>query len=187
MSTMLRIGLAIARPSTYSLKLSTPALNSTFKARTFVTFRPNVLQAIYKRQASSGFSSNFFKSSRSFMTDSSPVVARPTQSEAWKRYAITFVSSTFGHSWNAGIDLRIRAPSQEQSLSSTAFSTARLETRCLPPNGRICMTASSTLGAALFSPPSPLGPCSALVWHSVSCLRIHGWFSVLVWLDQLVL
>nr|AFH75402.1 bax inhibitor [Polyporus umbellatus] len=37
----------------------------------------------------SPFSSNFSRQSRTFLTDAKPVVYRPTQSEAWKRYGLT--------------------------------------------------------------------------------------------------
>jgi hypothetical protein len=36
-------------------------------------------------------SSFWSKCSRTFMTDSSAVIARPTQAEAWKKYAVTAV------------------------------------------------------------------------------------------------
>ena len=62
--------------------------------RSFSSARPNVLAAVQKRAAFP--SAFFFKQSRTFLTDSAPVVARPTQQEAWKRYGITAVSLSAG-------------------------------------------------------------------------------------------
>ncbi|KZT02501.1 Bax inhibitor family protein [Laetiporus sulphureus 93-53] len=59
--------------------------------RSFSSLRPNVFATLQKR--SSGLRSPFFSNhSRTLLTDASPVVARPSQSEAWKRYGITAVT-----------------------------------------------------------------------------------------------
>ncbi|KAH9835895.1 Bax inhibitor family protein [Rhodofomes roseus] len=55
--------------------------------RSFSNARPNVLAAVQKRATLP--SASFVRQSRSFLTDSAPVVTRPTQQEAWKRYGIT--------------------------------------------------------------------------------------------------
>lgn len=47
---------------------------------------PNVLKGRW-----TGLSAQFRRSSRMFMTDSAPVVSRPSQQEAWKRFGITAV------------------------------------------------------------------------------------------------
>ncbi|GJE85861.1 Bax inhibitor family protein [Phanerochaete sordida] len=54
--------------------------------RTFTTLRQSLARPSPK--VSSNFFSSF-KSSRTFMTDSAPVVTRPNQTEGWKRFAIT--------------------------------------------------------------------------------------------------
>ncbi|KAI0727846.1 Bax inhibitor family protein [Fomitopsis betulina] len=55
--------------------------------RSFSSARPNVLAAVQKRAATP--SAFLFKQSRTFLTDSASVVARPTQQQAWVRYGIT--------------------------------------------------------------------------------------------------
>lgn len=57
--------------------------------RSFSSARPNVLAAVQKRAATP--SAFLFKQSRTFLTDSASVVARPTQQQAWVRYGITAV------------------------------------------------------------------------------------------------
>ena len=87
-TTMLRPGLLLLlRP------VSKSAVQTTrpFSTRPFSSFRPNVLQALGKR--SSFTSGNFFRPGRTLLTDSTSVVARPSKSEAWKKYAVTAVSS----------------------------------------------------------------------------------------------
>ncbi|KAI0094196.1 bax inhibitor [Irpex rosettiformis] len=58
-----------------------------FQVRNFTlnSSRPNVLQTLRKQTTSH----NFFNSTRTFISDSSPVVSRPTQQEGWKRFAIS--------------------------------------------------------------------------------------------------
>ena len=77
------------RPLTSPLVLQAARHPQGVAFRSFSSSRPNVLAAVQKRATfPSGF---FFKQSRTFLTDSAPVVARPTQQEAWKRYGITAV------------------------------------------------------------------------------------------------
>ncbi|TBU49863.1 Bax inhibitor family protein [Dichomitus squalens] len=54
--------------------------------RFYSVFRPNVLSSLKRSPLSP---SPFARQSRNFLTDAKPVVYRPTQSEAWRRYAIT--------------------------------------------------------------------------------------------------
>ncbi|KAJ3489591.1 hypothetical protein NLI96_g2006 [Meripilus lineatus] len=74
----------------YLRPLSKAAFSSArpiYPTRAFSNFRPNVLQTLHKR--SPNFSATFFTPTRTLLTDSTPVVARPSQSEAWKKYAVT--------------------------------------------------------------------------------------------------
>ena len=91
---MLRIGLVNLRPITITVARSPQVFRPSLNARTFTTFRSNVLEALGKRSNGyTKFSSTFFQSAkRGFMTDGKTIAARPPQTEAWKRYAITFVS-----------------------------------------------------------------------------------------------
>lgn len=58
--------------------------------RTFSSLRPSLLKTTQK--SSQSFLAAF-KSSRTFMSDSSPVISRPDQGASWKRFAITAVRS----------------------------------------------------------------------------------------------
>ncbi|KAI0347694.1 bax inhibitor [Trametopsis cervina] len=84
---MLRINLLSLRPLTQASSRSLKHPSLTFSVRNFTVnaSRPNVLQTL--RQQSAPL--KFFNPSRTFITDSAPVVARPTQQEGWKRFAIT--------------------------------------------------------------------------------------------------
>jgi len=86
---MFRAGIISSiRPLTSPLVVQAARRPQVFPLRSFSQLRPNVLDNLQKRP--SGFRTTlFFNSSRTFLTDSTPVVARPTQSEAWKRYGIT--------------------------------------------------------------------------------------------------
>lgn len=88
--------IPLLRPSIL-LTLRLPVVSSlrqplASSARSFSSFRTSssVLSTLHK-QTSKPFSSTFFRSSRTLLTDSAPVVARPSPSEAWRRYAITAV------------------------------------------------------------------------------------------------
>ncbi|PCH34027.1 hypothetical protein WOLCODRAFT_63835 [Wolfiporia cocos MD-104 SS10] len=91
---MFRVGsLPSLRPVTSPLVARAVQQPHAAALRSFSNARPNVLSAL--REHSQGIKPFVFtKQSRTFLTDSAPVVARPTQSEAWKRYAITAVSGT---------------------------------------------------------------------------------------------
>ncbi|TFY70896.1 hypothetical protein EVG20_g2101 [Dentipellis fragilis] len=84
---MLRVGIfaavrPLARPGIARAGQQLPTM------RFFGTSsRPNVLESLRNAKKQGGFSSNFFKSSRSVYNEAA--VSRPTQQEAWKRYAIT--------------------------------------------------------------------------------------------------
>ncbi|KAI0639522.1 Bax inhibitor family protein [Trametes polyzona] len=54
--------------------------------RLYSSLRPNVLSSLKRSPLSPSF---FTKQSRTFITDAKPVVYKPTQAEAWKRFAIT--------------------------------------------------------------------------------------------------
>ncbi|CAL1693990.1 unnamed protein product [Somion occarium] len=89
--------IPLLRPSIL-LTLRLPVVSSlrqplASSARSFSSFRTSssVLSTLHK-QTSKPFSSTFFRSSRTLLTDSAPVVARPSPSEAWRRYAITAVT-----------------------------------------------------------------------------------------------
>ncbi|KAI0073702.1 hypothetical protein K474DRAFT_1692543 [Panus rudis PR-1116 ss-1] len=70
----------LRQPVTFSAARNAPLA----QARLFSSFRPSGSSS-----TSSPLAWNFFRSSRTIFTDSAPVVARPSQSEAWKRFAIT--------------------------------------------------------------------------------------------------
>ncbi|KAH9950913.1 Bax inhibitor family protein [Amylocystis lapponica] len=87
---MFRVGVVSLRP------LASPAFAQAarrplpYAFRSFSNLRPNVLSVVQKR---SPLSPSFFSNpSRTFLTDGSAVVSRPSQSEAWKRYGITAVT-----------------------------------------------------------------------------------------------
>jgi len=86
---MLRLTVLAARPLG---KSATVTLRPV--ARNFSSFGSKTTTNAFK-DASIGSrappSSFWSKCSRTFMTDSSAVTARPTQSEAWKKYAVTVV------------------------------------------------------------------------------------------------
>ncbi len=77
--------LLIARPLSNSSRLSARQLPFS-TTRAFGTAKTGLFSPKSPR-----LTSNFFKSSRTIFTKSTPVIARPTQSEAWRRYAITAV------------------------------------------------------------------------------------------------
>jgi hypothetical protein len=82
---MLRLTLSsLSRPlAGPRVTLGTPGLS-----RNFSSLR-STFNSVPKRPTSS---SNFWsRCSRTFMTDSAAVVARPTQQEAWRKYGITAV------------------------------------------------------------------------------------------------
>ena len=89
--TMLRFTVLAARP--LGLGKST-AVTLRPVARNFGSFGPKTTTnhfsaASNRSRVSPSFWSKF---SRTFMTDSAAVATRPTQAEAWKRYAVTAVS-----------------------------------------------------------------------------------------------
>ncbi|KAI0784997.1 inhibitor of apoptosis-promoting Bax1-domain-containing protein [Abortiporus biennis] len=78
---MLRSGVfVLLRP------LSKTSAQPFSPVRQFSSLRSNVLTSL-RQSPKSQFSSKFFNPSRTLFTE--PVVARPTQSEAWKRYALS--------------------------------------------------------------------------------------------------
>ena len=90
-STMLRLTILAARPLGLS---KSAAVTLRPVARNFSSFgsktTTNYFNAASNRSRASP-SSFWSKCSRTFMTDSSAVTARPTQAEAWKKYAVTAV------------------------------------------------------------------------------------------------
>ena len=87
-----------------------PTVNTTFRLCGLHTSSSSASNTIFRRSGllfgsvkgfeaapkSKLFNQNFFSSSfrRSFVSDTSAVIARPSQSEAWKRYGITAVRSS---------------------------------------------------------------------------------------------
>ena len=120
---MLRLTVLAARPLSLG-KSATVTLRPV--ARNFSSFgtktTTNYFSAASSRSRVSP-SSFWSRCSRTFMTDSSAVTARPTQVEAWKKYAVTAVSShrvlerfekCLHHTW-------FRLPSPERSSPLTCF------------------------------------------------------------------
>lgn len=88
-SSMLRLTVLATRPLGKSATLTVRPV-----ARNFSSFgsktTTNYFNAASSRSRASP-SSFWSKCSRTFMTDSSAVTTRPTQAEAWKKYAVTAV------------------------------------------------------------------------------------------------
>ena len=87
-SVMLRATFSTLRP------FATPGFAHAAKApqvqtfRLYSSLRPNVLSSFKSSPLSR---TTFFGQSRTFLTDAKPVVYRPTQEDAWKRFGITAV------------------------------------------------------------------------------------------------
>lgn len=74
----------MAAPATHAVRTAHPPMFTSL--RTFSSLRPSLLKTTQK--SSQSFLAAF-KSSRTFMSDSSPVISRPDQGASWKRFAIT--------------------------------------------------------------------------------------------------
>ncbi|TFK56754.1 Bax inhibitor family protein [Heliocybe sulcata] len=79
--------LSAARPLVGSTFIHSAPSRAAFGARSFSSVRPNVLQALSRR--TNAFAPSLRQTCRTFITDSSPVVARPAQQDSWKRFAIS--------------------------------------------------------------------------------------------------
>jgi growth hormone-inducible transmembrane protein len=92
---MLRIGVMSLRPlSRVTASMARGVHMPPANMRNFSTFRQTIAFLKPTQKAPSTLS-NALNSSRTFMTDSLPVATRPSQTDAWKRFAITAVSACF--------------------------------------------------------------------------------------------
>ncbi|KAI8990548.1 Bax inhibitor family protein [Trametes punicea] len=82
---MLRVSFVSAfRPLSTPLQTASNPQLTTY--RLYTSLRPNVLSSLRHSPLSS---SSFARQSRTFLTDAKPVVYKPSQAEAWRRFGIT--------------------------------------------------------------------------------------------------
>ncbi|OBZ68596.1 Growth hormone-inducible transmembrane protein [Grifola frondosa] len=85
---MFRVAFASSvRPLANPLLIHTARHPQVNSIRTFSNLRPSVLKTLKSRSPT--LSALFFRPSRTLLTDSTAVVTRPTQAQAWMRYGIT--------------------------------------------------------------------------------------------------